>query len=126
MVQHILPGQNRPVARIDRGGGWNPKYVDILDPKSGLFEPHSLNPLTNTHFLPILWLTVELLAWGGCVAPTTPPGYGPGSKVAVNVTDSCGSEVLSKELVTSLILIVEIMKRFVWVEIGLGLVKRVK
>ena len=82
---------------------WTQK-VDCLN-----FTP--LNPLTNTHFLPILWLKVELLAWG--VHCTAPPGYhnGPGSKVAVNVTDSCRSEVLSKELVTSLILIVEIMKR---------------
>ena len=30
----------RPVARIDFGGVWDPQKVDLLDPKSGLFEPH--------------------------------------------------------------------------------------
>ena len=25
----------------------DPKYVNLLDPKSGLFEPHPLNPLTK-------------------------------------------------------------------------------
>ena len=62
----------------------------------------------------------------GGLHPPHPPGYhnGPGSKVAVNVTDSCRSEVLSKELVTSLILIVEIMKRAemgwnrIWLEVS--------
>ena len=41
----------RPVARIDFLGVRDPKKVDLLDPKSGLFEPHPLNPPTKTPFL---------------------------------------------------------------------------
>ena len=70
----------RPVARIDFGGVAPPKNVDLLDPKSGLFEPHPLTLLQKPHFWPILWIKVDLLArFGGCIAPRTPPppGYGP-------------------------------------------------
>ena len=40
----------------------DPQKVDLLDPKSGLFEPHSLTLLQKPHFWPILWLKVGLLA----------------------------------------------------------------
>ena len=36
---------HRPVARIESGGG------GAESPKSGLFEPHPLNPHTKTPFL---------------------------------------------------------------------------
>ena len=96
------------------GGLRNPKYVDILDPKSGLFELHPLTLLQTPIFAHFVAKSGAFgMGGGGALHPPHPPGYhnGPGSKVAVNVTDSCRSEVLSKELVTSLILIVEIMKR---------------
>ena len=32
-------------------GVWDPQNVDLLNPKSGLFEPHPLNPLTKTPVL---------------------------------------------------------------------------
>ena len=35
---------NWPVARIEIWGGAEPAKVDPLDPKSGLSEPHPLNP----------------------------------------------------------------------------------
>ena len=35
---------------IDFWGVRSPQNVDLLDPKSGLFELHPLNPLTNTPF----------------------------------------------------------------------------
>ena len=41
----------RPVARIEFGEVWGPPKVDLLDPKSGLFEPHPLNLPTKTQFL---------------------------------------------------------------------------
>ena len=40
----------RPVARIESGEVRNPPKVDLSDPKSGLFEPHPLNPPTKTSF----------------------------------------------------------------------------
>ena len=40
----------------------NPQNVDLLDPKGEVFEPHPLKSLTNTPFLPILRLKVDLLA----------------------------------------------------------------
>ena len=41
--------------------------------KSGLFEPHTLNPPTKTLFWPNLWQKVDLLAdLGLCVAPPSP------------------------------------------------------
>ena len=48
----------RPVARIASGGCRTPQ-VDILYPKSGLFEPHPFNPPTKTPSL------VHLLAKSG-------------------------------------------------------------
>ena len=67
----------RPVARIDFfWGGADPKKVDLLDPKSGLFEPHPLNPPTKNPFLAHFVAKVDLLAdLGGVLHP---PGYGPG------------------------------------------------
>ena len=56
----------RPVARIDGGEGVaGPQKVDLLDPKSGLFEPHPLNTTTNPH----LAQKVDLLADGrACIS----------------------------------------------------------
>ena len=34
----------------DHWWGTGPQNVNLLDPKSGLFETHPLNPLTNTPF----------------------------------------------------------------------------
>ena len=62
----------RPVARID-GGGRIPQNVDLLNPISGLFEPHSL---TNTPFFAhFVANSGHFGRFGGCVAP---PSYGPG------------------------------------------------
>ena len=44
----------------------------VRDPKIELFEPHPLNPPTNPHFWPILWLKNNLLADWGCIAPLHP------------------------------------------------------
>ena len=57
---------SRPVARID-GGVQDHKKVDLLDPKSELFEPHPLNSPAKKkkkkkQFWPSLWLKVDLLA----------------------------------------------------------------
>ena len=59
----------------------DPPKVDLLDSKSGLFEPHPLNPLTKAPFL------VHFMAKSGpfdrsgvyCTPyPPPPPGYRPG------------------------------------------------
>ena len=72
VVQHILPGQSRPVARIE-GGVRNPKYVDILDPKSGLFELHPLTLLQTPIFAHFVAKSGAFGMGGGCIAPTAPP-----------------------------------------------------
>ena len=61
----------RPVARIESGEVWNPPKVDLLDPKSGLFEPHPSTLLQKPHFWLTLWPKVDLLP------DLHPPGYGP-------------------------------------------------
>ena len=68
--------QARSQDRFGGGGAQNPKKVDLLDPKSGLFEPHPLNPPTKTPFLAhFVAKSGPLGRFGGCFAP---PGYGPG------------------------------------------------
>ena len=42
---------DRPVARINFGEMRDHQNVDLLNPKSGLFEPYPLNPPTKTPFL---------------------------------------------------------------------------
>ena len=48
-----------------------PQNTDLLDPKSGPFEPYPLSPLTKAPLLPILWLKVDLLTdfFWGYIAP---------------------------------------------------------
>ena len=83
----ILIARVRPAARIDFGGGGvqNPQNVDLLDPKSGLFEPHPLNPLTNTLFFAhFVAKSGPFGKFGGVHhthSPPPPPGYGPGPSV---------------------------------------------
>ena len=73
VAQHILPGQSRPVARIDGGGGLrNPKYVDILDPKSGLFELHPLTLLQTPIFAHFVAKS-GAFGMGGALHPPHPP-----------------------------------------------------
>ena len=50
MMMMMMMMMSRPVARIDWGGA-GPQKLDLLDPKSGLFEPHPLNPTTKIPFL---------------------------------------------------------------------------
>ena len=76
--------KSRPIARIHFGGLQNPQNVDLLDPKSGLFEPHPLDPLTNNPFLPILWLKVGPFGRFDLLTPPPPPpppAYGPGKVI---------------------------------------------
>ena len=59
-----------PVARIDFGGCGTPKKVDLLDPKSGLVEPHPPYPLTKTSFLVhFVAKSGPFARFRGCVAP---------------------------------------------------------
>ena len=61
---------SRPIARIDFGEVRDPLKVDLLHPKSGLFEPHPLYLLQKPHFWSTLRLEVDLLAdLGWCIAP---------------------------------------------------------
>ena len=57
----------------------DPQKVDLLDPKSGLFEPHPLNPPTKNPFL--AHFVAESGPFGrfggGASHPPHPPGYGP-------------------------------------------------
>ena len=65
----------RPIARIDFGDVWNPKKVDLFDPKVDFLNLiPNLNPRTKTPFWPTLCQKVDLLAdLGWCVAlPPTP------------------------------------------------------
>ena len=70
----------RPVARIDFflvGVRMGPPKVDLLDPKSGHFEPGPLPLLLKPHFWSTLWIKVDLLAdLGRCVAPLHPLATG--------------------------------------------------
>ena len=72
---------NRPVARIDWGGGGGgagPQKSGPFGPKVDFFEPHPLTLLQKPHFWTTLWLKVDLLAnLGGPSHPPHPPGYGP-------------------------------------------------
>ena len=74
VFKHMYCKRNiRPIARIEFGEVRDPPKVDLLDPKSGLFEPHPLNPPTKPQFWPTLWLKVDLLAdLGWCIAPPPP------------------------------------------------------
>ena len=64
----------KAVARIDFGEVRDHQKVDLLGPKSGLFEPHPLCPSTKTSFWPTFWLKVDLSAnLGWCVAPPAHP-----------------------------------------------------
>ena len=68
----------RPVARIEFGEVRNSPKVDLLDPKSELFEPHPSTLLQKSHFWLTLWPKVDLLPdLRGYIAPPHPPGYGP-------------------------------------------------
>ena len=68
----------RPIARIKSGEVRNSPKVDLLDPKSGLFEPHPLNPPTKAPFLAHFVATVDLLAdLGGVSNPCIPLATGP-------------------------------------------------
>ena len=52
------------------GGGAGPQKVDLLDPKSGFFwMSPPLTPPQKTHFGPISWLRVDLLADLGSCTP---------------------------------------------------------
>ena len=63
------PKMCRPVARIE-SGGVNPPKVDLLDPKSGLVEPHPLNPPTKTPFLVhFVAKSGPFARFGGCIVP---------------------------------------------------------
>ena len=42
---------HRSIARIDGGGGAEPPTVDLLDPKSGLFNLTPLTPIQKSQFL---------------------------------------------------------------------------
>ena len=57
--------------------------MDLLDSKSGLFEPHPQPSYKN----PILWLKVDLLAdlAGATSHPLHSPGYGPVYKTSVKI-----------------------------------------
>ena len=50
-MQVMLMNIKEQARSQDRFGGAGPQKVDLLDPKSGLFEPHLLNPPTKTPFL---------------------------------------------------------------------------
>ena len=58
--------------------GAEPPEVDLLDPKSGLFEPHPLNPPTKTPFLVhFVAKSGPFARFGGveCAShPSQPPG----------------------------------------------------
>ena len=69
----------RPVARIEFGGCRTPNFspkVDLLNPKSGLFEPHPHQPsYKNPIFGPLCgqkWTFCQIFFWG-CIAPPAPP-----------------------------------------------------
>ena len=67
----ICKQTNRPISRIE-WGVQNPPKVDLLDPKSGLFEPHPFNPPTKTPFWSTLWPKVDPFArFGGCITQKT-------------------------------------------------------
>ena len=52
--------------------------MDLLNPKSGLYEPHPLNPPTKTQFLAHFMTKNGLFERFGVVRRTpAPPGYGP-------------------------------------------------
>ena len=62
------------------------QYWEVRDPQKWTFWPLKwtflnlaiLTLLQKPHFWSTLWLKVDLLAdLGDCVAPCTPPGYGP-------------------------------------------------
>ena len=67
--------RSRPVARIDFGEGVRePQKVDLLDQKSGLFEPHPLNRPTKNAFLAyFVTKSGPFGRWGGASHPRTPP-----------------------------------------------------
>ena len=50
----MLHDELRPIARIDFRAVRDPQKVDLLDPRSELFEPHPLNSATkNSIFGPL-------------------------------------------------------------------------
>ena len=81
----------RPIARIDWGCVWDPKEVDLLDPKGGLFEPWAP---TKPHFWPILSPSGPLADLGGwgCISPLTPWLPAPGGHSTLFLVDVCHAD----------------------------------
>ena len=62
----------------------DPQKVNLLDTKSGLFEPNPLNPPTKTPFLAhFVAKSGPLGRFGGCVAPPAPPPPATGLHLAM-------------------------------------------